>query len=291
MALKLLSPLLSILLASLLALEPVMAQSVAAPGPTSEALQIKVVDSSISAALHGLTVVISDTTGTPVRDAAVIFRLPDNGSPARFADGTLAAVTYTDADGKARAGEIRGGDAPGSISVRVTAVKGTVHAGLLFEPTQASPAVLAPLAVRQSIPVEPPTPIQMPQPQSPRVSTAPQRVSISRPAIPGSLPAVSVVNGKNTDDNGETDEDSPDTNVPSRHSLGASNLLEESPEVAISSSGAASGGHSKTKWIAVLAIAAGTGAALAFVHKGNSSSSTSSSGVSIGSPTISVGHP
>lgn len=289
---KLSSPLLSILLASLLALEPMMAQSVALPGPTGEALQIKIADANTSAGLRGLTVVVTDTTGAPVSDAAVIFRLPDNGSPARFADGTFAAVTYTGADGKARAGEIRGGDASGPISLRITAVKGTAHAGLLFEPTPAPAAAVAPVAALQTVTVAPPAPVQIPQPQSVPVVAAQQPVSISRPpAVPGSLPAVSVVNSKDTDSNREADEDSPDTNVPARHSLGASSLLEQSPEVAISSSGGASGSHSKTKWIAAIAIAAGAGAALAFVHKGSSSSSASSSGVSIGSPTISVGHP
>ncbi len=117
------------------------------------------------------------------------------------------------------------------------------------------------------------------------VSVAPHPVSVTRPAVPANLPTVSVTN------NQETADDSQDANVPARHSFGAASALTEVPDVSITSSGAASHGHSKTKWIAVLAIAAGTGAALAFVHKGNTSSSSSSSGISIGSPSISVGHP
>jgi hypothetical protein len=174
------------------------------------------------------------------------------------------------------------------VTLRVTAVKGTAHAGLLFEQPPSSKAASISAAARQSLPVEPPKPISSPveitRPQSISVSVIPQRAPETR-LVPGNLPGVSVTN------DGEKDDDSPDTNVPARHSLGAANALVEAPDVSISSSGTASHGHSKTKWIAILAIAAGTGAALALVHKGSTSSSSSSSGISIGSPTISVGHP
>jgi hypothetical protein len=272
-----------------------MAQSPATTDPAGEALQIRVLDAGTSNApagshaTHGLTVQVTGAAGAVVRDAAVIFRLPDSGSPARFGDGSFAAVTYTDADGKARANDVRWGDAPDSVTLRVTAVKGTAHAGLLFEQPPTSMATPLSAAVRQSVLVEPPKPISSPveitRPQSISVSVTPQRAPETRPAVPGNLPAVSVTN------DGEKDDDSPDTNVPARHSLGAANALVEAPDVSISSSGTASHGHSNTKWIAILAIAAGTGAALALVHKGSTSSSSSSSGISIGSPTISVGHP
>jgi hypothetical protein len=293
-ATKLLSPLLSILLTPLLTVEPVMAQSPAAPDLTGESLQIKLADTHAVAGQqerHGLTVEVTDATGAHVSDAAVIFRLPDNGSSARFADGTLAVVTYTDAEGKAHASDIRSTDTSGSVIIRVTAVKGTAHAGLLFEQTLGPATIPVPVPVtRQSVPVQPatpvPAPVEMPRPKEAPVSAIPQRVSASRPPLPGSLPAVSVTKDDETDD-------SLDTNVPVRHLTAPDKALDETQEVTISSSGAASsGGHSKTKWITILAIAAGTGAALAFVHKGNSSSSSSSSsGVSIGSPSISVGHP
>jgi len=291
---KLFSPLLSILLAPLLAVEPVMAQSPVAADTVGEALQIKILDSSAAGApvgahaVRGLTVQVTDAVGTPVRDAAVVFRLPDSGSSARFADGTLAAVTYTDVDGKARANGILWGDTPGAAMLRVTAAKGTAHAGLLFEQPQSSTPALVSASARQSVPVEPPIPVSTPveaaRPQSIPVSITPQRLASTR-AVPGNLPAVSVTN------NADKDDDAPDVNVPARRSLGAASALAEAPDVSITSSGASSGGHSKTKWIAVLAIAAGTGAALALVHKGNTGSSSSSSGISIGSPSISVGHP
>ncbi len=292
---KLLFPLLSILLMPLLAVEPVMAQSPAAADPASEALQINIVDADIAnppldSHVQGLTVQVTDASGAYVRDAAVVFRLPDSGSSARFADGTLAAVTYTDANGKARVNDIRWSETPGSVMVRVTAVKGTAHAGLLFErtPSSAAKAVSAG-AAQQSVTVQPvvpaPSPIETAQPHNIPVSVVSPRAPANRPTVPGNVPAVSITNKQ------ETDDDSQDANVPVRHSSGAENVLAEAPDVSITSSGAASGGHSKKKWIAVLAIAAGTGAALALVHKGGTSSSSSASGVSIGSPSISVGHP
>jgi hypothetical protein len=276
-------------------MQPAMAQSPVASDSIAEAIQIKVLDADTanaptgSGSARGLTVQVADAAGMRVRDAAVIFRLPDTGSSARFADGTLAAVTYTDADGKAHVKDIRWGDTP-SVMVRVTAVKGTAHAGLLFEHTSGPmTAPVSATAAQAVLPVQPPQPVvaltRVAQPQIIPGTVIPQRAMATRPPSPGNLPVVSVTNS------GETEDDSPDTNVPARHSLGASNALEETPDVSISSSGAASSGHSKKKWIILLAIAAGAGSSLAFVHKGNSSSSSSSSGISIGSPTISVGHP
>ncbi len=271
-----------------------MAQSPLAADPITEALQIRMVDADNASARigsrsnQGFTVEVTDAAGRVVRDAAVIFRLPDSGPSGRFADGTLAAVTYADADGKARVSDIRWDDTPGLVMLRVTAAKGTAHAGLLFEQTLSAAATpVSAAAARQSVPVQPslpvPASVQTSQPPSAPVAVIRQRAPATRPAVPGNLPAVSVTN------NGETDDDSPDANVPSRHMVGAANALEGAPDVSITSSGAASGGHSKAKWIAVIAVAAGAGVALALVRKGSSSSS--SSGITIGSPTVSVGHP
>jgi hypothetical protein len=63
------------------------------------------------------------------------------------------------------------------------------------------------------------------------------------------------------------------------------------PQVSITSSGTGAGHGGRKKWLIIAAVgaAAGVGAALAF--KGRvSGATTSSSGVSIGTPTISVSH-
>jgi hypothetical protein len=62
----------------------------------------------------------------------------------------------------------------------------------------------------------------------------------------------------------------------------------------VNTGAASSGGHSKAKWIAIAAVAAGAGLAFALLHTSgstNGSSSGSTSGISIGAPTVSVGHP
>jgi hypothetical protein len=88
--------------------------------------------------------------------------------------------------------------------------------------------------------------------------------------------------------------DLPDANVPIRHVFpGSARDDGESgaPRVSISSTtgDGGSGHHFKKKWLIVLAVAAGAGAGIAFAHIG--SGSGSSSGVTVGTPVVSVGHP
>ncbi len=306
-ALKILSPLLSILLAPLLAAAPLLAQLPAA-GPGAEAvpetsLQIRVLGDGTKAvetgarSTQGLTAEVTDAGGASIPNAAVVFRLPDSGPSGTFADGTQTAIAYTDAQGQARAGDIRWGDKPGAAEVRVTAVKGTSHAGVLYEqtlaasvPAGATPIAIAPEAKPLSIPMqpaEPATPGALPvRKSSPgvvvehRSSSGFKTDSAGADAPEGDLPGHPMA----------ALDDSPDANVPVPHMLTTGAGEAEAPRISISSAGpASSSGHSKKKWLIALAVAAGAGTALALLHSSGGSSSTS--GATIGAPSISVGHP
>jgi len=267
---KHLSPYFSLFLIPLLVNLPVAAQlpdpgaSDAAPAP--EALQIRVLDNNPgsvavnSQAAKGLSVQITDSTGAPVADAAVALRLPDDGPTGAFADGSHAAVSYTDRSGHAQLASVKWGDSPGVVAMRLTTVKGTAHAGILVEQiveqilTAASPGAVAASVPASSVP-NPPLPVaQLAAP--PPASTAPAPAA-NHPLLPAAPP------------------------------------LKPEPTVSVTNTATAkASSHSHKKWIIIAAIAAGAGAGLAFAGKGKSSSSAPpASSLSIGSPTVSVGHP
>jgi hypothetical protein len=232
-------------------------------------LQIRIVDSDGSAAVagsstsKGFTVQVSDGAGNGVSDAAVVMRLPDGVVTGAFADGTHAAVAYTDERGQAHWAGVQWSTVPGVVGVRITATKGTIHAGILFEETLRGGITPAAEAAPVAVAVEPnpvvvaPRPlISVRQPGSVAAANAEafDRLPNLRPANAGS-PGVSVTNGP----------------------TGAK----------------IHGGGGKTKWIILaVAVAAGAGVAVAMAAKGkSSSSSTTAGGVSIGAPTVSVGAP
>lgn len=313
-----LSSLLSTVLAVLLAASPAGAQIPTSAGASPDSLQIR----ALTAGGSRLAVQVVDGAGAPVSNAAVVFHLSEEASSGKFLDGTSAYVAYTDATGKAISSDlVAAGINP---EIRVTAAKGTAHAGLLYErgvfpaaslaepqPVTAQPqpmpaAQAQPLTVIAqplTVSAQPQTAERMPVKlvQHP-VLTEPRAVEhhVSAPAIvienfaarpesarPGRLanqeaPAVS---------HAPVPDDDLDSNVPVRRSF-AGAAAADVPSVSIVSSGAASsgGGHSKAKWIAIIALAAGAGAALAFVHP-RASGGTAASGISIGAPTVNVGHP
>ncbi len=259
------SPLLSVLLVPVMAGWPLLAQTATIPGPASDSgdapsLQLRVLNPNSSAG--DFTVEVTDMAGAPVSNAAVVFRLPDDSS-STFADGSLASVTYTDAGGRAHLSSgVYWGSSADPITVRITAAKGTAHAGLLVEHSS-SPAA--------NLPAAKPSPSPLPAPA--RMAAQPGSIS----SAPGPSPGISI-----------------DSNVPIRHFASTGADAADIPGISISSAGPASGSHIRTKWILILAAAAAGGAAIAMTHKGGSSSGSSSSGggnITLGTPTVTVGHP
>lgn len=288
------TPGIPLILIPCLIVSPVWAQSVqAVSGFNSQAssLEIRVVEESKVVSPSGfvpakrLTVQVSDESGRPVSDAAVAFRLPDTSLSGTFADGTQAAVAYTDASGVAHVDGIRWIATSGSVPVRITATKGNSHAGLLFEEkiseTPASTGAV-PANRAEEASAHPAVPLNMPAVPAPGVAApeAPRASAVSAPAevaavVPAVRPSVSISNF-------------------SKSSSGNVNSLRSAaePSVSISNSPGGYSNHSgMKKWLIWTAVAAaGAGAAFAFSGRSSANSTTSSSSSTIGTPTINIGH-
>ena len=284
----------SLVLVPLLVVMPVWAQSdPAAPVQTAAVLQIKVADTDgallpvNSQGGKGYLVLVTDAYGVPTADAAVVLRLPDSGPTGVFSDSSHAAIAYTDMAGHAHFTGIRWGSAPGSMPVRLTATKGSAHAGLLLEQSLVSGTALGSLPAPR-IQAAPAQPTASPlgggaslsandRQESLELNTIPASVEAA-PAIRPAVRAASVAPGVSVINNGKT----------------ASLLSDASPSVAVSNDGFGPAYHgSKKKWIVLgVVVIAAAGAAFAFSSMNKaSSSSTASSPISIGAPTVSVGHP
>ncbi len=261
---KRLSPFFSLFLIPLLVTLPISAQLPEVSGNSGasaapEALQIRVLDANPSPlavnseTATALAVAITDADGAPVPDAAVVLRLPDSGPTGAFSDGSHAAVAYTDHSGRAQIANLKWGDTPGVVAMRITAVKGTAHAGILVERILTAASVNCGHAGESACATaqdQKPAPVPVAQ----LATAAPATVHPITPAAPPLKPEPSV------------------------------SVTNTAPVTSKS--------HSHKKWLVIAAIAAGAGAGLAFAGKGKSSTSASPApSLSIGSPTVSVGHP
>ena len=108
----------------------------APPAPGAAAiLQIRVVDGDGtmygvgSRATRGLTVEVTDENGKPVEGASVSFQLPETGATGVFNSGSRTEIATTRADGRAVVWGMRWNRTPGTMEVRITAVKDQVRAG------------------------------------------------------------------------------------------------------------------------------------------------------------------
>ncbi len=225
----------------------------------SENLQIQVLDREApelaagSRTLKGYTLLVTDGTGHPVSGAAVVFRLPDALPSGTFADGSHSVVLYTGNDGRVHTPPIQWLTAAGPVSIRVTANKDTAHAAIELNQnlTGASASQTAP---------------------SVSVST-PQQKGVHTP--------------------GEIASPAQDPITPNPRQSAAT-MPDQEPQVSVSGPPAGEKIHSgsKKKWILLAIVAAAGAGAAGIAMKGKSSSSSNSSpGLSIGTPTISVGQP
>ena len=262
----------SLSLTPLLVALPICAQSptpgTPGAGEPAEIFQIRMVGADQksvqvgSRSISGFKVEVTDSAGTSIKDAAVVFRLPDIGATGTFADGSHSAVAYTNSSGIAETGPVQWSGAPGSATLRITATKTNSHAGLLFEQavTSNQPEIAQLAAPAAAKPTLPPAPAQVVSPEA--------------PVIVSSSPASATTAAK------------PDTSTP----------IAKEPSVSVTRTSNQPGisQHSgKTKWFIIAAVAAGAGIGFAMAGKGKSSGSTSTqtSGTSIGSPTVSIGNP
>lgn len=107
------------------------------PLSASVIVQLKVVEGEGSVyrtgtrATRGLTVLVTDETGKPVENAAVSFRLPDEGATGVFSSGLRTEVVTTGANGKATVWGMQWNKIPGPVEIRVTTVKDQARAGIV----------------------------------------------------------------------------------------------------------------------------------------------------------------
>jgi hypothetical protein len=109
----------------------------AVPSYASVIVQLKVLEGegtvyrTGSRATRGLTVLVTDETGKPVANAAVSFRLPEDGPGGVFNSGLRTEVITTGADGRATVWGMQWNKNPGPVEIRITAVKDQARAGLI----------------------------------------------------------------------------------------------------------------------------------------------------------------
>lgn len=271
---KSLAPFTTLVLIPILVTAPLSAQQ-PPPAPTPEAsvvnaLQLRLVGDEDNLAptgslAKGLVIAVTDGNGVPVPDAAIAFRLPDDGATGTFADGTHAAIAYTDQTGRARINDIHWGSTPGVVEMRVTVSKGVAHAGILLEETLTSSSS------------------QPTRAQALSNDAVPARIPTPPPAVPAgtsssSAPAQPTITVQSAA--------APEMTSPNHLTSSSS----DEPRITIASDPAQKKHGGKGKWILLALVAAGAGAGVAMAGHGKSKSSGSSApGLSVGQPSISVG--
>jgi hypothetical protein len=229
-------------------------------------LQIKVLDGegvvhpAGARIAHPLTVEVTDETGRPVAGAAVSFQLPPDGPSGLFPNGLRTDLVLTDASGRASLHSMQLNRTGGQFRIRITAVKEQARAGAVSlqyigETHTGNNNVAS-------------TPSAKPSPD-----TSAQAPSQAAAQTPSQAPS----------QNGS--EITPTVRTTPQASPGSAEITPTTTKM---------GSGSHKKWIVIAAIAAGAGIAFLGVSRAAAaakSSTVSSSVVSIGTPTITVGKP
>jgi hypothetical protein len=84
-----------------------------------------------SRATRGITVEITDELARPVPGTSVSFMLPETGASGVFTGGKRTEVAITNAEGKASVWGMQWNKTPGTVQLRITALKGAVRAGTI----------------------------------------------------------------------------------------------------------------------------------------------------------------
>jgi hypothetical protein len=109
----------------------------AVPASASVIVQLRVVEGegityrTGTRATRGLTVLVTDESGSPLDMASVSFRLPDQGATGTFNSGLRTEVVTTGPDGRASVWGMQWNKTPGTVQIRITAVKEQARAGIL----------------------------------------------------------------------------------------------------------------------------------------------------------------
>ena len=290
---RILSRLLSSLLSAVLVFGPsLQAQIPAASGEAGiQELHLHPTDDTVaeyaagSSYGPGMVIQVTDQRNSPVPGAAVTFRFPDTGASGTFADGSHVAVQYTDAAGHAAFRNIRWNSMPGTLLVRVTATKGIVHAGILVEQKLAA---AEPQSIHYPVPTAPPVASPAPAVAAPAAPAPPATTQAPSPQIAAPHVTINTAAAQPAMRPQPGQPYAPPQSISPRAAGEPSVQITNGPNVR-------SGAHGASKkwlWVALIGAGAGAGAVLAMgkAHGGSGSSGTAS-GVSIGTPSVSIGRP
>lgn len=117
-------------------LPPATSQPVDPATTAAAALQVQVLEGqgphlAGRKATRPLTVLVVDERGQPVEGAVVSFRMPASGPSGTFPSGLPTEILVTGPEGTATIWGIRWGSTPGTVQIRIVAVKGELRAGTL----------------------------------------------------------------------------------------------------------------------------------------------------------------
>jgi hypothetical protein len=288
---KLISPFVSSVLIPLIISLPLPARaaiSAEASGDSASSLQIRVTNPEpghpTGVCPNGFLINVADANNSPVVDAAVALRLPSTDPTGVFSDGSHSTVAYTGKSGSACVTGMRWTASSGEVEVRVTATKGSSHAGILViqplgPPAPAELPVSAP-ALSEPVLVAP-TPAGLPMPPPPPPLAEVRTPKAARP-VPGTLaPAAPIPHVQIS----VPREAAPKSDPP---------LASPEPSVSVTHTSASQlhrGGKAKWILIAAVAVGAAAGAGLAMKGKSSSGGSSAAGGLTVGSPSVSIGHP
>lgn len=222
--------------------------------------------------MHAVTVLVTDETGNPVANALVSFRLPDVGSSGTFNSGLPTEIVTTGQDGRATLSGVQWNSNPGTVALRITAMKDQARAGIMSTQYLSDKVAAAIDPKTSSVNFE----VLPAKGTAKQFTAAPVKIE---PVPPKSEAAVA-----RSETSPVLSDPAPVTTEALAPKLGDA-----------SGEGVFTAGHrGYGKWIIIGAIVAGGAAAgvMLATSKGASSPATvSSTGISIGTPTIIVGHP
>jgi hypothetical protein len=236
-----------------------------------------------------LTVEVTDATGRPVAGVRVSFQVPEEGPGGVFANGLRTDIAITDSNGRATEHGLQLNHVTGSFAIRITAAKDQMRAGTIARQSIGNADTSTESADRKA---------SVPATKEPAPASAPQRPAPPPPAI--TVPGTTATGPVKV----AAQQPPPATTVrtTAEPSHGAPTIIvTQKSAKSITEVGADRGHKSHKKWIWVgLVAAGGAGAAfaassMAAAHAGPgaaaAAASLSSSGVTIGTPTITIGKP
>ena len=236
-----------------------------------------------------LTVEVTDATGRPVAGARVSFQVPEEGPAGVFANGLRTDIAITDSNGRATGHALQLNRVAGSFAIRITAAKEQQRAGTIARQsiggadtaTESADRKPTAPAVKESTPAPAPQPPTTPPPSI----TVPGTTAIGPVKVAAQQAPQTPVKTAAEPPHGV-----PTIVVTEKSSKSITEVGADSPHRS----------HKKLIWIGLLAAG---GAGAFFAEKtmqtsaghgettGAATAAGLSSGVTIGTPTITIGKP